>query len=214
MKRIISAVIGIPAIFVIINYGSSLIFFILVSIVLIIGLIEFYGMMMRGGKPCFREWGIICGWLISLSIFLGEFEKTSSKERLIVDLAITMIIISVMIYRLFSKDGFKVTIEGLSNTLFGIFYVGWLMSHLILLRGAYNGKILIFYVLIVTWIGDTTSLYVGTALGRHRLAPSISPNKTVEGAIGGLVGSLLGGFLAKSWFFDKLSILEIGRAHV
>lgn len=208
MKRIISAAIGVPAIFVVVNYGTFLHFFILVSIVLIVGLIEFYGMMMRGGRPCFKEWGIICGWLISLSIFLGEFEKTASGERLIVYLTITMIIISVMIYRLFPMDGFKLTIEGLSNTLFGILYVGWLMSHLILLRGVHDGKILIFYVLIVTWVGDTTSLYVGTALGKHRLAPSISPNKTIEGAIGGLAGSLLSGFLAKLWFFERLSILD------
>jgi phosphatidate cytidylyltransferase len=113
-----------------------------------------------------------------------------------------------MLYKLFSKDEFKVTLDGLSNTIFGIFYVGWLMSHLILLRGAYDGKIQIFYILIVTWVGDTTSLYVGRGLGRHRLAPSISPNKTVEGAIAGLIGSLSGGFLAKLWFFGRLSVLD------
>ena len=49
----------------------------------------------------------------------------------------------------------------------------------------------LFLVFIVTWANDTSAYFVGRSLGRHKLIPSLSPNKTVEGAVGGLVASAL-----------------------
>ncbi len=76
-------------------------------------------------------------------------------------------------------------------TAAGPLYVGFLLSHALLLReggnGLYDGRAWLLYALFATFATDTGAYLVGRAFGRHRLAPTISPSKTWEGALGGLV---------------------------
>jgi phosphatidate cytidylyltransferase len=65
------------------------------------------------------------------------------------------------------------------------------------------GARLVFFVAAVTWVGDIVAYLVGIALGRHRLLPKVSPNKTVEGAVGGLLGSTAAGLVC-AWEFVPL----------
>jgi len=93
------------------------------------------------------------------------------------------------------------TVQEALVTVAGIFYVGWLLCHLLLLRGLGSGTgwdtgfrwlILAF---LCTWVGDSVAYFVGINLGRHKLAPGISPNKSVEGAVGGGIGTVAVGWL-------------------
>lgn len=90
----------------------------------------------------------------------------------------------------------------------GIAYVPMLLSHLILLRSLPNGVEWVFLLLLIVMSGDTAAYYVGTALGKRKLYPIVSPNKSIEGAIGGLCGSMLGTFAAKLTFFPELSVAD------
>ncbi len=72
----------------------------------------------------------------------------------------------------------------------GILYVGWLLSFLVALR-LEAGRNWVFFALFTTFGSDTAAFFVGRALGRHRLAARISPNKTWEGAIAGLFGAII-----------------------
>ena len=76
-------------------------------------------------------------------------------------------------------------------TLAGILYVGWLLSYFVGLRGLEDGRNWVFLAIIVTFASDTAAYFVGKALGRHRLAPTISPGKTWEGTIGGFIGAIV-----------------------
>ena len=76
-----------------------------------------------------------------------------------------------------------------SWTMAGILYVGWLFGHVVALRGLADGRSWVFLVLLATVASDTLAFFIGSAIGRHRLAPQISPNKTWEGAIAGVVGA-------------------------
>jgi phosphatidate cytidylyltransferase len=78
-----------------------------------------------------------------------------------------------------------------STSIFCLFYVGMTLVTLPALREETNGPSLVAFLLCVVWAGDTTALYVGRAWGRHKMAPSLSPNKTWEGALGSLASSLL-----------------------
>jgi phosphatidate cytidylyltransferase len=89
-------------------------------------------------------------------------------------------------------------ITGLQRWLWavgGVLYVGWLGSHLVLLREAPDGRDWVLLVLFTTFATDTSSYFVGRTLGRRPLATRISPGKTVEGAIGGILFGLAAALL-------------------
>lgn len=75
--------------------------------------------------------------------------------------------------------------------LSGILYVGFLGSHIVLLRELYAGRDLVYLAVFGTFAVDTTAYFVGREFGRRKLAPVISPGKTVEGTLGGLLGAFL-----------------------
>jgi phosphatidate cytidylyltransferase len=77
----------------------------------------------------------------------------------------------------------------------GVLYLGWLGSHLVLLREAPDGRDWVLLALFTTFTTDTSSYFVGRALGRRPLASRISPGKTVEGAVGGLLFGLAAALL-------------------
>ena len=76
-------------------------------------------------------------------------------------------------------------------TMAGILYVGWLLSHLVALRGLDDGRNWVFLALFVTFGSDIAAFFAGRALGRHHLAPNISPGKTWEGAAAGVLGAII-----------------------
>ena len=85
-------------------------------------------------------------------------------------------------------------------TLAGILYIGWLLSHYISLRELEMGREWVFYALAVTFATDTFAYFIGKTWGRHKLAPDISPKKTIEGAVGGVLGAVVISVLAV-WLF-------------
>ena len=79
--------------------------------------------------------------------------------------------------------------------MFGFLYIVVPLAMLVQLRQQGSGAFLILYALIVVWMGDTVAYYTGRALGRHKLAPRISPGKTWEGTVGSFVGAIVCGTL-------------------
>ena len=65
---------------------------------------------------------------------------------------------------------------------------------------------MLLFIFSVIWWGDIAAYYVGKYLGKHSLAPRVSPGKTVEGSLGGLAGNLAGGLAAWAWFFQEISL--------
>jgi len=76
-------------------------------------------------------------------------------------------------------------------TIAGILYVGWLLSYLVELRMLDNGRNWVFLAFFATFASDTSAFFIGRAIGKHKLAPNISPGKTWEGAIGGILGAVI-----------------------
>jgi phosphatidate cytidylyltransferase len=88
-------------------------------------------------------------------------------------------------------------------------YVGWLAAHFVLLREVNDGRDWVLLALLTVWITDTGAYFVGRPLGRHKLAPHISPGKTSEGAVGGQIA----GFLAVAGLSQAFS-LHLGVVHI
>lgn len=85
--------------------------------------------------------------------------------------------------------------HGLINAavnLFGTVYIGFMFAYILLLRYIPGQKgFYVFFTILVTWANDSVAYFVGTNIGRHKLCPGISPNKSIEGSVGGLAGGLV-----------------------
>jgi phosphatidate cytidylyltransferase len=91
--------------------------------------------------------------------------------------------------------------QGLAEGILGLAYIAYAMGCLWLLRTRIaDGAAWVFLILAATWAGDSAAYFVGTRYGRRKIAPALSPNKTLAGACGGLAGSLAGGLVALPLF--------------
>ncbi|HIP40773.1 MAG TPA: phosphatidate cytidylyltransferase [Desulfocapsa sulfexigens] len=91
-----------------------------------------------------------------------------------------------------------------SRCSLGLLWVGFLGAHLLLIRGMPDGN---YWLLILTGItagSDSGAYYTGRALGKHKLSPLISPNKTIEGAVGGIVAGMIVAILLAFLFLDSV----------
>ena len=94
----------------------------------------------------------------------------------------------------------KYATEQFMAVYFGFFYVAVMLSYIYTTRMMDNGVFIVWLIFMCSWISDTFAYFTGSLLGRHKMAPILSPKKSVEGAIGGVVASiLLTGLYC--WFF-------------
>lgn len=97
--------------------------------------------------------------------------------------------LALLIYCTFSSSTERMLADA-TNSVFCLVYTGFTLITVLELHAEANGPSLLVFLFCVVWAGDSVALYVGRAWGRHKLAPSISPNKTWEGSFGSIVGSL------------------------
>lgn len=187
--------------------------FILVVVFMTIGgLYEFFYMIKKKGIPIYSYVGILIGALIPLSIYT-RFELTRNWELLFIVLAFLIIL-----FMQFARDDNSNATVGISTTLFGVLYVAWFFSFLVKIRmmlpdGA--GVKLLAFIIIVAKSGDIGALLIGTKFGKHPLIPRVSPNKSIEGCLGGLAFSMIFAFLCRSFIpamlnFSNVQIILMG----
>lgn len=124
--------------------------------------------------------------------------------------AIGALALGLFVYCAFSSPIERVLRDS-ATAVFGMIYTGATLLALPALRSAEDGKWLVTFLFCVVWAGDIVALYIGRAMGRHKLAPQLSPNKTWEGAIGSVLGSVLVtiGLIALSMQLVKREILGL-----
>jgi phosphatidate cytidylyltransferase len=85
----------------------------------------------------------------------------------------------------------RITTADTATTVFGALYVGFTLSHLVLLRAMPQGEVLVLVTIVSVWANDVFAYFVGVAVGRHKMSPVISPRKSWEGFVGGAVCCVL-----------------------
>lgn len=204
-KRVIVAIIIGPIILVL-AYWGKLPFLIFVDFVLLFALKEFYEMAERKGDFPNPVPGYLFALLITWDFYF--FDQSFTLYLL----ALAVIVISM--FELYRNRGSKY--HNVSITVLGIGYLAVLLSFFVAIREMPNqlnipyltGGIWILTIFLTVWFGDSVAYFVGNAVGKHKLAPKISPHKTIEGAIGGFLGMLLVPVLATLFFPTYMSIAE------
>ena len=148
-------------------------------------------------------WG--CAWLGNAEEFTG----------------VSMFLLAVVLLESVLLHG-HVSFDGACISIAGIFYVGFPFAHLLLLRFFHPGEMIgtplgdfeigcayVWIMFIGTWASDTFAYFVGSLMGSHRLCPSISPNKTVEGFLGSLIGTTAS-VVALGGIFFGFPLYEMG----
>lgn len=188
---------ALPLLIAFILYASPPLFCALVTLVTAIGLSELYAMGLPQQRRLERWIAIVCG-----SALIPLFLMTTPG---VVQGGLTAAVLLVATVYLFSYRELETVGRDLALTLFGLLYLPLLTGTLVQLRLLPHGREWIFLVLIIVMASDTCAYFAGSALGKHRLYPAVSPKKSIEGSVGGLLGSVVGAWLAQATFFPQLS---------
>ncbi|MEG0012514.1 MAG: phosphatidate cytidylyltransferase [Cellulosilyticaceae bacterium] len=176
LTRVLTGVVGIPLVILIMVLGDPVLN-IAAAIVALIGVEEYCKMIGKKYRP--MRW-IALGATLVYFIWAKFFFQ--NYMIYIATLLIILLIWMVIKYP-------KYSIVDVGMTLMAPVYVGTLLSFIIAIRNLEYGSFLVWLVFISAWGSDTCAYFAGSCFGKHKLAPVLSPNKTVEGAIGGALGA-------------------------
>ena len=150
------------------------------------------------------EWvGILC---ITLYYVITVLVQDTSYSMMLV---ILMLIALMFVY----VFGFpKYHANQVMNTYFSLIYAPVMLSFVFLTRQLENGIYLVWMIFISSWVSDTCAYLVGVMIGKHKLAPVLSPKKSIEGAVGGIagaaiVGALFGAYLDNVLYLENFTIV-------
>jgi phosphatidate cytidylyltransferase len=211
MSRIITAVIALPILIasILISWLQPL-FVVLAGAAMTLGLYEFYVLSgKKGMKP-----NAAAGYLGAAAIFTTFYFATPDPAQARLDVqtivfAIIVLTIGTLVAATLRGTPFDQMITSSGVTILGVLYVVLLGSHLVALRTGFEQQLsahLLSFFFLVLMGADTGAYYVGRALGKHKLAPTISPGKTWEGVAGGIVAALGFATVAHYWFFRELPL--------
>jgi len=214
--RLLTAAILIPAVLYCVYAGGLWVVGAVMALVLL-GMRELYGLLEAKGARPHKTFGLAAGAALPVIAYFGnEYHAT---------LVMTAALLAVMVAEV-GKEEIGEALGSISGTFFGVFYVGWLLSHAIPLRNIHyvvtdrwgtevaaayppqSGAFLMFVAVAIVVACDAGAYFAGGAFGRHKLAPTISPGKTVEGAIGGVVAGTAAAVVGKSmclWLAPNLA---------
>jgi phosphatidate cytidylyltransferase len=183
MKRVLTALILIPLVLLLIFLGPRWLVALAVAAVAAMAAWEFLGLARSSGANPPRV-----AVLVAIATLFAANFAWDQRDQIAAILGILSL--ALLVYCTFFRPVEQMLADA-STSIFCLFYVGMTLVTLPALREESNGPSLVAFLLCVVWAGDIAALYIGRAWGRHKMAPSLSPNKTWEGALGSLAGSLL-----------------------
>ena len=200
-RRLYAALVFIPLFYLLVRYLPPIAFFGLVVGASWLALIELYRLHFQ---PRLATMAIILG-LVMTTLVLSHLQW---PDALPLHPLLLFVITATLLSYLLSKHELSRSLVDVSVLIFGMLYIGFTLGHLLLIRALPDGIFLVFFVILVTWAGDTGAYYTGVSMGRTPLAPRISPNKTVEGLVGGCLLAVVIALIARAWFIPSFTIVD------
>jgi phosphatidate cytidylyltransferase len=176
-----TGIVLIPAILAVILYAPAWAFTLAAGAIALLTLREYLDLAEKHGMPAVSPIAYLAG--AALMVWPAGWAPGHA-----------LLVIAVLVLVMLPRRPLEKALGGAAATVFGVLYVALPFALLSALRWSPKGQALVLYVLILTWISDTAAYYAGRSLGRHKLAPRVSPGKTWEGAIGSLLAALVFGY--------------------
>jgi phosphatidate cytidylyltransferase len=164
-----------------------------VFIISLIGMHEFYSAARSGGYKPFNLLGyLFCLPLLFITLSNGKATGIGVIDTLatIKGISFCIFILLIVLFCLIVFLNERYNLIDISVTLFGIFYVAFLFSFVILTRNLDNGYLYIWLIFIGAWSTDIFAYFTGVSIGKTKILPAISPKKSLEGSIGGIIGCM------------------------
>ena len=213
-KRLAVAGVGVP-LCALVTYAGGVVFVTGLGVAAALGYREFAAMMRGTGTRVLALPGTGAAFLFPFAVFAGGLEGVGFYA---VGLMLLFPVLALVIADLSERP-----IRAAACTTFGVFYVGGLLALGLPLRedglllpagadasaGRMAGTLLFFLPVVITWLADTAAYLGGRALGKRPLAPRISPNKTVAGAVSALLAGLATAVLYPRFLLPELWTLEL-----
>ena len=203
LTRLLSGIVLLIIITLMNIFGGAFMEFMLIFIS-VVGLREFYlalGISSKDKKKNILEFtamaGIVIYYWIAYVCYMKNMELAYMEKELAGPMISMDALVPVIIFVFLAMMAEYVfcfpQMEGktVANAFFGFIYVPVMLSFIFLTRAMSHGQYLVWLIYIVSWVCDTSAYCVGMLIGKHRLAPVLSPKKSIEGAIGGVAGSVI-----------------------
>ena len=180
--RIITAILGIPLVIIVLLLGGIGLRLTMLALSLI-ALYEMYHVMRESYKPI--KW---LGYSIVTAYYV-LFDWVQSYCIVFIGL-VAIVLLTAMVIKYP-----KYSIIDVALTFFPVFYIAILFSFIMMTRDAAHGIFWVWLIPISAWGSDTCAYFTGITLGKHKLAPQLSPKKTIEGSVGGVIGAGIMGYI-------------------
>jgi phosphatidate cytidylyltransferase len=206
MKRVLTAAVLIPVVLVVVFLGPrwQWLFTLVTAVVAALASWEYLTLARLKGAGASR----LAVAIAILALFAATFQWPDQVASILGILSLTLLLVCT-----FSSPIARMLPDA-TNAVFCLIYTGFTLISLPALHAQHNGPSLVVFLLCVVWAGDIAALYIGRPFGRHKLAPTLSPNKTWEGSIASIAGSLLaaGGLLGISEYLAGWNSVALSYA--
>lgn len=166
-------------------FASPLVVCIIVGALILMGLYEYFGAI---GYTKDKKTLVAISYLFSFFMIVCMY-FTKSWNSVNIFAVVSVYVVVSLVYMVLNHT--KIHFDDVAVSILGTCYITLFLINVYLLRCDINfGKLYIWLPFIIAWLTDTFAYFAGRFFGRHKLIPSVSPKKTVEGSIGGIIGAV------------------------
>jgi len=215
-KRVATALVLIPVVVGIVLFTPTRVVAVATAVITVLALWEYFALGEAIGHRAYRVWTTFCALLIVFAqwrvaqnevngLFKSEYPISSDFYILsrgpftLVDTLI-LYVLGLTILTLLTRRPLVESLPAVGISSSSLLLIALPLSFAVRVHSkGIGGPIALLFALVITWAGDTAAYFVGRAMGKHPLAPHISPKKTWEGSVGSMVGSLVVAWAFHYW---------------
>jgi phosphatidate cytidylyltransferase len=197
--RVLTAALAIPLLIYMLLWGPRWAFTALIGAACAMAALELF-------QICLPSQSLLQAWGLLATLALLGVTMFFYAQPLAVIGSLAVLVVAAMIAGLARPEPVSGAAARVGWLIAGPIYIGGLIGIIGLLFLGEQGGYWVLFAMLVTWFGDTAAYFVGKGMGRYKLYPLVSPNKTIEGAIAGLLGSAVAALLAHFWFLPALPL--------